>query len=771
MDDDADDTIAAATEVQSPLRAAGGEGQVPEGPRYLLGDELGVGGFGKVIAARDRALGRTVAMKTLRHAGDAGAHGRFVDEARVAGQLEHPSVIPVYDLGVLGDGEPFYTMRIVERRSLREVLRQPPPRRDWPLARLCTMFVQVCRAMAYAHVRGIVHRDLKPDNILLGEYGEVYVADWGLAAALGTEEGGVVGTPGYMAPEQAEGRLPLDPRSDLYALGVCLYEILTDERPRTPPRPPRDLTPGCPLVLEDLCLRMLAPSAAERPASADVVAAEVESFLEGAREKARRAEEARRLVERAEGPARRNRELATERERLLRAALAARRGVAAWDGIEKKRAAWDLEDAAAAAEVEQARALADAVELHAQALAYAPDLPEAHRGLAELYWERARAAERERRDATRVYYESLVLDHDDGRFAAILLADGRVSLESDPPGAEVTAYRFVEQDRVLRPLEPRGLGVTPVREASLPPGSWLLIVRKPGFRDTRYPVVSRRGEHHEGRVRLFTDAQIGADFLHVPAGRCVIGGDPDAWDSLPREEIDIADFAMARFAVTYREYLPWLDELETRDPAEAARRLPRSPATAEICAIRGPDGRYVPHWEQIVEGDAARYCPRERAMDLPIESIDWLDANAYCAWRGARDGCTYRLPTEAEWEKAARGVDGRFFVMGDRFDPTFAKMRDSRPGFGQPEPVGNFPLDESLYGIRDLAGTIRCWAADIHGELTAEEALAHTEPEGMRIERGGAWVSPTPWCRAASRHRYFLTLRSSFVGIRLVKSL
>jgi serine/threonine protein kinase len=106
---------------------------------------------------------------------------RFMQEARITAQLEHPNIVPVYDLGALDDGQPYYTMRVVKKQSLGDVLDRPALREQWPMVRLLGAFVQVCRALAYAHARGVLHRDIKPDNILLGDFGEVYLADWGLA--------------------------------------------------------------------------------------------------------------------------------------------------------------------------------------------------------------------------------------------------------------------------------------------------------------------------------------------------------------------------------------------------------------------------------------------------------------------------------------------------------------------------------------------------------------------------------------------------------------
>ncbi len=312
----------------------------------------------------------------------------------------------------------------------------------------------------------------------------------------------------------------------------------------------------------------------------------------------------------------------------------------------------------------------------------------------------------------------------------------------------------------------------------LAPGSYLLVLRREGCRDVRYPVRCGRGEHCDERVRLYTDAQIGPGMIYVPGGACAIGGDDEARDSLPAETVRVDDFAIARFPVTFDEYLAYLDDLQAQDPSEAARRVPGNEYDGVIVA-RDERGRWRPHYELLIEGPARQFCTADRAGSLPIQGTSWFDALAYCEWLGRKHGVEYRLPTEAEWEKAARGVDGRYFPWGDRFDPTFSKMKDSRPGFPQSEPIGSFPTDESPYEVRDLAGGMRCWVGDVHGELALEDALRDEEPPpgaardtvGMRIQRGGAWGNAMWWCRSASRHRFFAMYRNSSCGLRIARSL
>jgi serine/threonine-protein kinase len=275
--------------------------------------------------AHDASLGRDVALKELRpeRADHPAVLARFLREAQVTGQLEHPGIVPVYEMG-RGPAEqaPFYTMRFVRGRTLAEAARAYHDRRargpadPLELRELLTAFVGVCNAVAYAHGRGVLHRDLKPQNVVLGDYGEVVVLDWGLAKVAGesdtegagpldvapeeegqaTQQGQVLGTPAYMAPEQAEGRLALvDTRSDVYGLGAVLYEILTGRPPfagqeRTgllrrvvhePPAPPRALVAATPRALEGVCLKALAKKPGGRYGSAKELAAEVQRWLAG----------------------------------------------------------------------------------------------------------------------------------------------------------------------------------------------------------------------------------------------------------------------------------------------------------------------------------------------------------------------------------------------------------------------------------------------------------------------------------------------------------
>jgi tetratricopeptide (TPR) repeat protein len=291
--------------------------------RYTLTNLHATGGIGRVWLARDTHIGRNVALKDLQpeRAGNAAARSRFVAEAQVTGQLEHPGIVPVYELARGPGGQPFYTMRFIQGRTLTEAARSFHARRAegraGPLEQngLLTAFVAVCHAVAYAHARGVVHRDLKGHNVVLGDFGEVIVLDWGLAKVVGraetatgpapvslpegespdvTAEGQVVGTPAYMSPEQSTGRPKLvDQRSDVYGLGAILYDILTGRPPfqggskkevlrlvrEEAPTRPRQVCPTAPAALEAVCLRALAKDPADRYPSAKELAEEVQRWL------------------------------------------------------------------------------------------------------------------------------------------------------------------------------------------------------------------------------------------------------------------------------------------------------------------------------------------------------------------------------------------------------------------------------------------------------------------------------------------------------------
>jgi eukaryotic-like serine/threonine-protein kinase len=258
------------------------------GTRYEIVEEIGRGGMGTVYTARDLSLDREVALKVVSMLDESGdVARRMLAEARVLATLEHPGVVPVHDVGTLPDGRTFYTMKLVRGARLDEHLRGLNS-----VAERLRVFERVCEAVAFAHARGIVHRDIKPANVMVGPFGEVLVLDWGVATVLAEvapdEVGVAVGTPGFMAPEQARGGAA-DARADVYALGGILLYLLTGEAPPTGFERDRALeiesrlreTSDVPRALRAVCLKALAIDPAERYQSVTLLASDVARFLVG----------------------------------------------------------------------------------------------------------------------------------------------------------------------------------------------------------------------------------------------------------------------------------------------------------------------------------------------------------------------------------------------------------------------------------------------------------------------------------------------------------
>ena len=351
--------------------------EVPAEPtgRYQIHGEISRGGMGAVLRARDIDLGRDLAVKVLlsQHMQRPEMLERFIEEAQIGGQLQHPGVLPVHELGRFADGRPYFTMKFVRGKTLESLLRDRESTNE-DRARLVGIFEQICQTVAYAHASGVVHRDLKPANIMVGSFGEVQVMDWGLAKVLvggedderenrpstpdapavrttssvasgtgsgsrsATQAGSVLGTPAYMAPEQARGEVhAIDERTDVFGLGAILAEILTGEPPFLgDPKSAHalahagDLTDaygrldgcGADSVLVELSKRCLAVEPSARPRTGSEVAEAVSEHLESV-EKRLRQTELERAAERARAEEAHGRALAERRARRRTVALAA----------------------------------------------------------------------------------------------------------------------------------------------------------------------------------------------------------------------------------------------------------------------------------------------------------------------------------------------------------------------------------------------------------------------------------------------------------------
>ena len=780
--------------------------------RYVVERELARGGMGRVLLAYDRDFRRRVAVKVMLGTVDETSRAsRFLGEAQATAQLEHPNIGPVYDLGVNPEGAPFFTMRWIRGRDLSDVLHQGDgDGRPLSLVRLLQMLQQGAMGVDFANARGVVHRDLKPQNVMVGDFGEVLVVDWGLAKVFGdrddgspdgieaggggAEDGGpddggptrdddpistargdsvdgtiagrIHGSPAYMAPEQARGEVDaIDARTDVFGLGAILYEMLTGSAPYTddslqvalgrarrgdvvPPREAAGPDREIPAALDATCRRALAPEKGDRFQSARELYEELQRFIEGIHDEERRAAEADRLRAVADGLHAEQRSAAEHVERLRAEESRLREELAPDDAETRKEPLWELSARVESAAQEARDAFSRTTAAYQSVLAIQPSDRSSRAALAAMYHERLLATEeRGDRDGAALY-ESLVMQYDDGRYQRELEADGRLQVRTEPDGVAVFLSRYEERGPLLVGTEEVPIGRTPL-ERDLPRGSYLLQMRAERWSEARCPVVIERGGVCRVDVRMRREGEIASGFVQIPAGRSIVGGNAAEYSSLPWAKVDVGELFVGRYPVTLGEYCRFLnarfDGAATASDEELRDHLPAFGSDEYVERVGG-------EWVAI-----ERLGPDVPAIALPVAA-----AEAYCRWLGGEIGRRVRWLEEEEWERCARGADGRLYPWGDGFDWSFCKGRASRRGKPFPEPVGAFARDESPFGVRDLAGGVR--------ELCA---ICPADParvwgDGDRPLRGGSWFNPYPFvfradCRTSRGDR----TRTTDAGFRV----
>ncbi len=749
--------------------------------RYSGFRHIARGGQGDVFEAFDQRLARSVAIKVLRPDRLRAADALRYEVGLMVG-LEHPGIVPVHDRGETLDGRPWFAMQLLGGDDLGAVVeRMRAGDAHWTPRRTLDVLARVAAAVGHAHQRGVVHCDLKPSNVRVGALGEVRVMDWGIARRTPRTEPTAAlvrptGTPGYMAPERYEAWLP-DPRADVYSLGAILYLLLTGLRPGVVVGPPSrwrsqwpdgtDASPDLVALAATACAR----EPEDRPADGAAFARGLTDWLDGAK----RRDEARAMLADADALRARWRTLRDEAADIRDRAVARLAEVGPLASAEAKRPgralAADAEARAAEAELAEL-ALVGTVQA---ALIRDPTLPGAAALLADHYRDVLLDAEAARDAAGVRRASALIRMHGDPARIEWLDGPSPVSLTVDAPEARVRLARYTLREGRLVP-GPEQIHQAPLRAVEVVPGSYLAVLESPGRAPVRLPLRVERGAHWRHAppgcdpmpVHLPPSGAIGPDEIYVPAGACIVGGDPAALDGLPRRRIWIDGFVIGRTAVTHGAWRGFLeDTLDRRGPAALDGLLPRprdgaSPSGGPIAL--DPDGRLV----FALDDDGEPVHP-----DSPVALVDWPAATAYARWRAARDELPWRLPHDLEWEKAARGVDGRLWPWGDDFDPTWTRVAESFAGRPHPVPVGSAAADESPYGVRDMAGTIRTWCgSDYQRDGPPGARLTVRDPQGaLRMVRGGAWVAAAPTCRPAGRFANRPDDRFRTIGVRLARSL
>jgi len=750
------------------------------------------GGVGRVESAVDPVLGRPVVVKTLRPEFRArgGYVERLVREARATAQLEHPGIVPVHGLGYDETQGVYFVMRQVQGSTLRAVLEglragDAALERRYTLARLVSIFRRVCQTIAYAHNRGVVHRDLKPENIVIGDYGEVVILDWGLVRQVEklpetgdpvdisllpeqssslTLDGAVSGTPQSMSPEQARGEnSAIDERSDVFSLGVLLYEMLTRVQPfagggtretlrrvaRAQCVPPRRATPRrrIPRDLDAMCVKAMALRKEDRYPSVQAMIEDLYAYQDQRPVSARRNQPLTRAMKYA-----RRHEVGTAVAATvvgvtvlaLSAVWAVQRtyyhsfvsraehnvevaqavfaeAVETFAALEKERAR-RMEGAKSAGErllESQLQDLETAAANHLDlAVLLANGVPPRYRGrssvravLRNVYEARAEYSLRTRQyEPLRQWLNLLrlaTLETGSGRGgdpeaeARIRLAevalrgDGTVSLRTVPVPAEVSLHALHEDasQGTIAAGPPAELGTTPSPEISVPRGDLLLVLRAAGRPPVLCPVELLHAERLD--LEVYIPREVPPGMVYVPAGLFRFGEQDSP--HVPQRRIALPGFFIRKTEVTFDEYLGfWRSLTDDRERDLYMSRVAFSADTVVPEPAWDRQGRYT----DGIHGDR------------PAVGITHAAAEAYCRWLGEREAINYRLPSAEEWEKAARGADGRTYPWGNGYSPSYAftvENEEARCQYGLWAPPGSFPRDLSVYGVLDMAGNVREW--------------------------------------------------------------
>jgi formylglycine-generating enzyme required for sulfatase activity/tRNA A-37 threonylcarbamoyl transferase component Bud32 len=657
--------------------------------QYRISKQIGRGGMATVYKAYQPNLDRYVAVKVLApDRVETNFTTRFELEARAIAKLRHRNILTIFDYGRQGDM--FYlAMEYVSGGTLKERL-------GWPqdLTYAVSIISQVGDALAYAHRQGMVHRDVKPANILMAEEDWPLLSDFGLAKVLEdslqlTVSGASIGTPQYMSPEQAQG-LSVDQRSDIYSLGVVLYEMVTGRPPfgtdspvaiilrhiNEPITPPNTLRSDVPEALEQVILKSLAKSPDDRYQR-------MEEFLDDLHE-AYPLPDSRNVVLH-QGNAQAGSQGSP-------AALRPVPGSSATPLTRRRRSfPW-------------ARLIIGIILLLTLALA-------------SLHF----------RDSMTLLVSTFLTEV--VAAAPSLLATNTVAPSPAATDAPTVAPSPAATDASTATPSPSPAPPSPTATPTAPPPQ---------------PIEVKVWEAD------------GAEMVLVPAGEFIMGSEELGEDEQPVHPVYLDDFWIDRYEVTNELFARFVAETGYQTEAE---RLGWGWVSigSEWAEVEGADWRHPRGPDSSIEGK----------MDHPVVLVSWNDADAYCRWAGKR------LPSEAQWEKAARGSsDSEFeqrYAWGDEFDSTKANTKEL--GLGDTTPAGNFsPQGDSPFGVSDMTGNVWEWVADWYaGDYYSQAPSAN--PSGpitgtYKVLRGGSWLFDEVYARIAFRYNVRPDYTYDFAGFR-----